>query len=167
MNKQTKFEITSLEKARDLYKQHINDMKAATLSVVKSTTDRRKIGKAFSQFRGSKKQFLLRDIKKPHCIVHYRPNEIPSRKRLNEILDFVDSLKDLNINLFIVHCRRGVSRSAAIAIGIIAYVHNISIEKAYVMAQQFKLQGIMKSSKITPSNIILSEFKEILKQRKF
>lgn len=169
MNKNTKIEIVSLENARVLFKKYKNNLKAAAISLVKDSTDKRKIGKSLAGFCGPKYQTLLRDIKKFHCMAKYKMYEIPSIENLNIFLDFIDSLKLLNLDLLIFHCRRGVSRSAAFAVGTIAYVHNISIENAIILAQNYKITGELHkpTASITPNDVILKQFEIVLKARKF
>ena len=169
MDKKTKIEIVSLENANTLFKRHKNNPKVSAVSLVKDSTDKRKIGKSFTGFKGPKFQTLLRDIKKFKCMVNYKSYEIPSIENLNSYYDFIDALKPLDIDLLIFHCRRGVSRSAAFAVATIAYVHNISIEEAIILAKEFKINSEIneKTSSITPNDVILKQFEIILKTRKF
>jgi len=169
MNQNTKIEIVSLVDARKLFKKYKNNLKAAAVSLVKDSTDKRKIGKSLTAFCGPKFQMLLRDIKKFKCMVKYKAYEIPSIENLNIFLDFIDSLKPLNLDLLIFHCRRGVSRSSAFAIATIAYVNNISINEAIILAKEYKITGELHKpdASITPNDVILKQFKIILKTRKF
>lgn len=168
MNINTNIEIVSLENANKLFKQHKNNLKACGISLVKDTRDKRKIGKSFSRFRGPKYQTLLRDIKKFKCMVNYKDYEIPSIENLKHYLYFIDVLKPLDIELLIIHCRRGVSRSAAFAVATIAYVHNISIKQATILARNYKKSKVNGNCvSITPNSVILNQFEIILKERNF
>lgn len=168
MNTNTELEIVSLENANKLFRQHKDDNEVCSVSLVKDTRDKRKIGKSFSRLRGPKYQTLLRDIKKLKCMVKYKDYEIPSLQNLNHYLDFIDALKPLDIKLLIIHCRRGVSRSAAFAVATIAYVHKIPIEQALNIARKYKQSEVNGNhTSITPNDVILKQFEIILKTRNF
>lgn len=169
MNKNTRIEIVSIENANKLFKKYKHNLKVGAVSLVKNSTDKRKVGKSLHELRGPKYQMLIRDIKKIERMVKYKDYEIPSIDNLNRYYDFLDSLKSLDIDLLIFHCRRGVSRSAAFAIATIAYVYDISIEKAIILAKNFKVNSEINkpTANITPNNVILNQFQIILKTRKF
>lgn len=160
--------IVGRTKANELMKFYGDSLKVAVISIVKNRVDVKALTN-FSSFRGPKLQIKLRDIKKEHRFKFYHKNEIPNIENLEVIFNFIDIIKPLDIEVLIIHCRRGVSRSGATAIAILSYMYgDKNFRRGSRLARKFKLTSDLDAGKkIFPNPVFLKNCSKILKTRIF
>jgi len=156
--------IVTLGEANKLFKLYENNKRVGIISIVKNQDDIDALPN-YLPFKGPKIQLYMRDLRYMHRFQNYGAHEVPSIKNLEPIFDFVDSL---SVDLLIIHCRQGKSRSGACAVAILAYLlGEQDFRHSLALAQAFKVSSKSKFPIITPNKIMLSQFKRILKTRKY